>query len=345
MSVVMSPRRQAVLKAVVQTYIVSGQPVPSEAIVRQHGLGVSPATVRNDMAVLEEEGYIRRPHPSAGGVPSPRGYRYYVEYLAEPVDISEATKQRLRKRFSSADRDLEIWARLAAESLAELLHNMAISILPRVKPVRLRHLELVPLEELLALLVVVLEDAQVRKGLFPLEHPLPPRTLEQVADHLNALVGGLGRREIVPLLRRLTPFERRVVQAVLRILKRAESDEVVEWAAEGLAYLLGHPDVANLAQVRGLVSMVEGGRLIQTILSLAPERGMRVVIGDENPVHTLHPFSLVLAPYGTPLTPQGYLALVAPLRMPYPQAVASVGYLATLLTEFVASLHPSPSMS
>lgn len=341
----MSPRRKAVLKAIVQTYIALGQPVPSEAIVRQHGLGVSPATVRNEMALLEEEGYIRRPHTSAGGVPSPRGYRYYVEYLAEPVEIPEPVRQRLRKRFVSAHRDLEVWARLAAESLAELLHNMAISVIPRDKPVRLRHVELVSLEELLALLVVVLEDAEVCKELFPLEAPLTPHALEQVAARLNALAGGLGRREIALLLGRLSHFERQVMRAVLRIMRRAEADEAIEWAAEGLAYLMSHPDVAKLSEVRGLVGMVEKGRLTQAILSLAPEKGMRVVIGDENPEDALHPFSLVLAPYGTPFTSQGYLALVAPMRMPYPQAVAGVGFLAALLTEFVASLHPRPSMS
>lgn len=345
MNAVMSPRRKAVLKAIVQTYIASGQPVPSDAIVRQHGLGVSPATVRNEMAVLEEEGYIRRPHPSAGGVPSPRGYRYYLEFLAEPAEIPEPVRQRLRRRFVSADRNLEMWVRLAAESLAELLHNMAVSILPRGKPVRLRHLELIALEELLALLVVVLEDAEVRKELFPLESPVPPQVLEQVARRLNALVSGLERREIALLVGRFSPFERQVMRAVLRILKRAEADEAIEWAAEGLAYLLSHPDVANLAQVRSLVDMVEKGRLIQAILSLAPEKGIRVVIGDENPEDTLHPFGLVLAPYGTPLTSQGYLALVAPMRMPYPQAMAGVSYLATLLTEFVSSLRPRPSLS
>ncbi|MCS7207327.1 MAG: heat-inducible transcriptional repressor HrcA [Dehalococcoidia bacterium] len=345
MSAVFTPRRRAVLKAIVQTYIAVGQPVPSEAIVRQHGLGVSPATVRNEMAVLEEEGYIRRPHPSAGGVPSPRGYRYYVEYLAEPAELSESVKTRLRKRFTAADRDVEVWARLAAESLADLLRGLAVSILPRVKPVRLRHLDLVALEDLVALLVVVLEDAEVRKELFPLEQPVAPHTLEQVASRLTALISGRGRQEIALLVGRLSPFERRVIRAVLRILKRAEADDAVEWATEGLAYLLSHPDVASLSQVRSLVRMVEGGRLTQTILSLAPERGMRLVIGDENPEDALHPFSVVVAPYGTPSASQGYLALVAPMRLAYPQAVAGVGYIATLLTELVASLHPKPSWS
>ncbi|GBD11060.1 Heat-inducible transcription repressor HrcA [bacterium HR23] len=340
----MSPRRQAVLKAVVQTYIASGQPVPSEVIARQHRLGVSPATVRNEMAALEEGGYIRRPHPSAGGVPSSRGYRYYVEYLAEPVEVPEAVKQRLRKRFLSAHRNMEMWARLAAESLADLLHNMAVSVLPRVKPVRLRHLQLVALEELLALLVVVLDDAEVRKDLLPLDNPCSSSDLEQVADRLNALLAGLGRREIALLGARFSPFEREVIRAVLRILKWAEAELAVEWATEGLAYLLSQPDVANLAQVRSLVGMVEEGRLTQTILSLAPERGMRVVIGEENPEDALHPFSLVLAPYGTPHA-QGYLALVAPMRLAYPQAVAGVGFVASLLTELVLSLHPRPSAS
>jgi heat-inducible transcriptional repressor len=340
----LSPRREAVLKAIVQTHIASGQPVSSKVVAHQTLLGVSPATVRNDMAVLEAKGYIRRPHPSAGGIPSSLGYRYYVDYLAEPVELPETVRQRLRKRLA-AHRDLEMWGRLAAVSLADLLQSMAVSVLPRVKPVRLRHLEMIALKEGLALVVVVLEDAVVRKEILSMEHPLSPQDLEQMAGRLNTLLRGLGRREIALLLGRLSPLERPVARTVLRLLRRAEAEEAVDWAVEGLAYLLNHPDVADLDQVRGLVHMVERGRLTHLILALAPEHGLRVIIGEENPEDILHPFSLVLAPYGAPHTPQGYLALVAPTRMAYPHAMAGMGFLVSLLTHLVSSLHPRPSLS
>ena len=139
------PRTETILKSIVGQYIIRATPVPSQSLVRDYGLGVSSATIRNEMAFLEQEGYISRPHPSAGGIPLDKGYRCYVDSLSE-VQIPLTEQRLVSHLFHQVERELDEWLNLAASLISQMVHNAAVVTTPRQTACRLKHLELLYLQ-------------------------------------------------------------------------------------------------------------------------------------------------------------------------------------------------------
>jgi heat-inducible transcriptional repressor len=167
----LTDRRSALLNLIVQEYVNTAVPVGSQYVVRKHRIPFSPATVRIEMARLEEEGYIRQPHTSAGRVPSEKGYRYYVEALMEEQNLSRDEQEMIRHQFHQAEHDLEEWFQLAAAVLSHSVGNFAIVTSPRNQETRLRSLQLVALQELSALLILVLQEARIRQQVVSFRSP------------------------------------------------------------------------------------------------------------------------------------------------------------------------------
>src|SRR5437867_1169276 len=159
----LSERQSQILKVLIGEYVASAIPVGSETLARKYALGVSPATIRNELAELEERAYITHPHTSSGRVPSDKGYRYFVEYLVDEVELPPVERRMIVHQFHQVETDLEEWTRLAASVLARTLHNAAVVTVPLARPARLTRLQLVEVNEHTALLVVVLQQSQVRQ--------------------------------------------------------------------------------------------------------------------------------------------------------------------------------------
>src|SRR4030043_262467 len=159
----LSERRGIILKIIVSEYTTSGIPVASEGIARRYALGVSPATTRHEMAHLEEEGYISRPHVSAGGVPSDKGYRYYVEYLIKEAKLSDEEQHAIQQLIYQAEQELEEWAHLAATFLSQRLKGIALVTLPRASVCHFRHLDLIALQECQVLFVLLLKEGEIKR--------------------------------------------------------------------------------------------------------------------------------------------------------------------------------------
>src|SRR5437870_4848465 len=181
----LSDRRQRLLRFIIDEYVTTAQPVGSNALVEKYGLPVSAATIRNEMAALEDEGYIAQPHTSAGRVPTDLGYRYYVEALMREERVPDDLRQMIRHQFHQAARELEEWARLSAAILAGRLQNAAIVTTPRSPEPRLRWLELVSVHDYLALLVVVLEEARVLQQTLALDRPFSQEELTGIARKIG----------------------------------------------------------------------------------------------------------------------------------------------------------------
>ena len=139
----LSARRAKVLEFIVGDYIANAVPVASEGVSRSRDLRVSSATVRKEMAALEEDGYIIRPHVSAGGIPTDKGYRHYVQYPSRGAELADNVKRTVHQRFQEVDRDVDSWTRMVVQMLSELLHNLAVATFPRATESRVQHLELV----------------------------------------------------------------------------------------------------------------------------------------------------------------------------------------------------------
>jgi heat-inducible transcriptional repressor len=182
---VLSQRGEAILKSIVAQYIMRAVPVPSQSLIGKRELAVSSATIRNEMAHLEEEGYITRPHPSAGSIPSDKGYRYYVETLGD-IRLPSTQQLLIRHLFHQVEGELERWLSLAATLTAQLAQNAAIVAMPKAASFRLKYLEVIALQEELALVIVVLHGARIRQQLITFERPIAQSELTTITSKLNA---------------------------------------------------------------------------------------------------------------------------------------------------------------
>ena len=182
----LSPRAETILNSIVNQYIVKAVPVPSQNIKDDYELGVSSATVRNEMARLEQEGYITRPHPSAGSIPSDKGYRYYVESLSD-IQLPLAEQRLISHLFHQVEeRQMEQWLRLAATLMARLAQNLAAVTVPKPISCHFKYLELVALQDSLALIVLVLHGTKLRQQLVTFDQIMSQVGLTAVANQDNA---------------------------------------------------------------------------------------------------------------------------------------------------------------
>lgn len=340
----LSPRRETILKTILGEYIATAVPVPSDVVTRVHGLGVSAATVRHEMAILEEEGYISRPHLSAGGVPTDKGYRYHVEALTGTPELPLETKRTMRRQFTSVGRDVDVWTRLTAQMLAEVASNMALVTLPRTIQTRIRNLQLVYLDELLVMQVLVLQEARLRKELVPLTEPVSEEDINRVSGKLNSHVKGLSYHEVLDRSIETTPLEKDVLDVALRILQEEDQASFADYIIEGLRHLIDQPEFRDASQVHDLIEALESRRLAQAILTESPGVGeIRVVIGAENREDALKPMSLVIMQYGVRSQVFGTISIVGPIRMHYEKTIAGVNYLSSLMSEMLEEVGLSPS--
>jgi heat-inducible transcriptional repressor len=335
-------RQETILRIIINDYISTATPVASDAIVRNHDLGVSPATVRNDVAELEEAGYLSRPHTSAGTIPQDKAYRFYVETLgeADPGQIPPRIRWAIRRQMGEVERDLDEWASAAASILSRLVGNMAVATFPKAKESRVRHLELVHIQDLVAMLIVVLEQARLRRQLIRLKEPVEPSVLEASTNRIKGEVVGLTRKEIEAKSIELTPLEEALWDSTVLILKEEDRNSYRDHYVDGLRNLLGQPEFAENEKIRGLVEGLEGGSLIQAILDETPDGSVvRVVIGRENREDMLRPLSVVICQYGIPGEAAGAVGVVGPTRMQYTKAIAGVKLMSSLMSHLVESVH------
>jgi len=335
----LSPRKQAILKSIVEQYISRAVPVPSQDIVKKYDLAVSSATVRNEMAYLEQEGYIYRPHTSAGSIPSDKGYRYYVETMDAP-SIPLSDRVFIDHLFHQVEEDMESWLSLAATLIARMTHNVAVVGKPRASGARFKHVELVALQDLLTLIIFVLYGARVRQQLINFPEPVDQDQLDTIANKLNRLYFGLTREEINNKQTDLTEHEALITKHLVNIMKMEDNKDVEEAYLEGWHYLFNEPEFAHTSRLQALMELAEHRNLLRTITPPElPEEGVTVVIGKENEVEAMQNYSVVIGTYGFPGELTGTVGLVGPTRMQYRRNLAVVRYLTFVLGELIGELY------
>ncbi len=336
----LSPRKATILKTIVSEHITTVMPVPSETIANKYKLGVSPATVRSEVARLEEEGYISRPHISAGSLPTDLGYRYYVECLLEDVKLSNEEKNAVKHFFQRVEWQRNEWLHLVASLLAELAGNAALVSPPRVTQARVGQIKLVSLHEFLVLLILVLQQSSLKQQLFPIDEAISQEELEMISNRLNASYRGLNSSQIVVRQKDTSRFEERVVNSIQRLLKAEDDEQANEPCIEGLRFMLGQPEFASTYQMLELVEMMEERSWLKSFLSRQAESGqVQVIIGSENLEGAMRRCSLVVTRYGVPGQIGGSIGVIGPTRMPYGRTIATVQYVADLLGHLSRELY------
>ena len=335
----LSPRAGTILKSIVGQYIVKGMPVSSQSITTDYELGVSPATIRNEMARLEQEGYIIRPHPSAGSIPSDKGYRYYVETLTD-IELPLTEQRLISHLFHQVERELEEWLRLAAALTARFVQNVAVVTVPKPAKCRFKHIELVALQNSLALVVLVLHGARVKQQLIIFDQVITQPELTATANKLNAAYSGLTRPQILAKATELSTTEQQVTDCLLKIMQAEDEQEYEEPYLDGLHFMINQPEFALSHRVLALMELIEQRNLLKAIIP--PElasRGVQIIIGKENKAEVIRDYSVVIRQYGLPDEAVGTIGIVGPTRMPYARAISTVGYLSSVLSELVAELY------
>ncbi len=336
----LSQRRQEIIKAIVAEYTASAVPVASESIVRKYKLDASPATVRNDMMVLEQEGYIHRPHTSAGAVPLERAYRFYVESLLETQVLPEQERIMIQHLFHEVETHLEEWTKLAAALLARMAQNAALVTVPKSPRSRFKRLELVSIQDFMALLVLVLKEARIKQQLLSLDKGCSQDDMLTVSNHLNGLYQAMTSTQISKLKTDLTPLERQVTRNVVYLMQGEDRQDYEDIYLYGLRHMLSQPEFVGPARWRGLLEIMEEHSMLKGLLpDIGEADGVKVVIGDENRDENIRDCSLVISRYGIPGQISGVLGVLGPMRMRYDYTIATVRYMSSLMSGLVGELY------
>jgi heat-inducible transcriptional repressor len=336
-------RKLDVLRAIVEDYVATEEPVGSKALVERHNLNVSPATVRNDMAVLEEEGYIRQPHTSAGRVPTDRGYRLFVDRLSRIKPLSPAERRAI-ERFMIGAVDLDDVVHRTVRLLAQLTRQVAVVQYPSLTRSSVRHLELVPLSTTRVMLVVIMDTGRVEQRLVELPTPTAGEDITELRRLLNAKLAGSQLAETPAQVQALVDEVGPMLRPAMATLASVLMETLVERHDERIA-LAG---TANLTRgtldfqgsLRPVLEALEEEvvllKLIGEVEAPTYRGEPRVRIGDENEFADLRTTSVVSTGYGPGDTIVGGLGVLGPTRMDYPGTIATVRAVARYVGDLLA---------
>ena len=316
-------RKAAILRAVVSEYIETAQPVGSQHVTRQSGLAVSPATVRNEMAVLEREGYLTQPHTSAGRIPTDKGYRFFVDHLAAPGPLDPAQRQRVQQFFRGAHGELERMLHDTSRLLADLTDYAAVVVGPPHEAATIRSVQIVGLAPRVVLVVAVLSNGVVEKRTIELDHDTDDTRLSAAGAHLAAhLTGHTINDHNAP---DPTPTgddatDKLVATAVKTLAAHEdEGDNVFVGGASRMARKF-----ETVEAVRSILATLEEQYVVVGLLQDVLDRGLSVAIGTEHGLEPLSECAVVVAPYEVEGERAGTIGVLGPTRMNYPQAMAAV---------------------
>lgn len=330
-------RRETVLRVIIEDYITRAVPVASNSIVEKCGLKVSPATIRNDTAHLEREGYIIHPHHSAGSVPTDKAYRYYVELIKEEIELPPVERALFYQISQEAKEELERWLKAVAALLARLVHNLVVITTPKAVRCRFKHLDLVALQDFMALLIVVLYEAKVRRQVLSFSRKVSQDELTKMANKLTSIYIGMTSNEISAKKEGLSSEERMIAECLAEIVAAEDRLEYGEPYLEGLRLLLSQPEFINSPRALKILEVLEGEEWLRNIFCQEFSKGeVKVVIGEENPEPALQDLSFIASQYGIPDKASGIVGVIGPKRMDYAKAISSLSCLSTLLSNSVA---------
>ncbi|HUY98875.1 MAG TPA: heat-inducible transcriptional repressor HrcA [Thermomicrobiaceae bacterium] len=336
----LSERQSTILKLIVQEYIRTGRAIGSKSLLERFRLGVSPATVRNEMGELEDQQFLVHPHTSAGRVPTDRGYRYYVEYLLEDARLPVTEQITIRHQFGQVEMQIETWVRLAATIAADLSGNMALVTPPRGRIERLRHFELISLRDHIVLLIVVTQAGTVREVILPQTEPIAQQDLSGISQRLNPELANLTSPQVLERANGTTGLAAAIMRQVADAIRPGQQEVQSELVSEGLDRVLQQPEMSQSAMAHRLLELLRGGMILSELLpQLEFDDDVQVIIGTENRSRDLQPFGVVVASYGTTQEITGVLGIVGPTRMPYGRSISAVRFLSRLLSELLRDVY------
>jgi heat-inducible transcriptional repressor len=324
-------RKAAILRAVVEEYIDTAQPVGSAHVVRAPGVQVSSATVRNDMATLEQEGYLRQPHTSAGRIPTEKGYRFFVDTIGPPAQLRGSDAQQVRSFFERTHGELEQMLQDTSRLLGDLTSYAGVVVGPTPTEATVRSVQVVGLSASSALVVAVLSNGAVEKHTLELSEPVGEERISAATAHLAAGLSGTVRTALPALAPTGDAVTDALCENALRSLRADRGEDPDQVFVGGTARIARAFDA--LDTVREVLGILEQQYVVVTLLRDVLDRGLQVAIGTETGMAPLAECALIVAPYQVDGGPAGTIGVLGPARMDYPQAMAAVAIVSRRLSQ------------
>jgi heat-inducible transcriptional repressor len=336
-------RDRQVLQAVIFEYIVTAEPVGSRQLAKKYALGLSPATIRNTMADLEEMGYVAQPHTSAGRVPTDKAYRFYVDSIAGSAQIGRPAALRLQRQMAGSRSEIDEMMDATSAQLSALSHYAAVILAPPLRQTRLDRVDLIPVEGNRALVVLATETGWGMSRILTLDESATPAELREIARILTARYAGLTFQDIrTRITDTAVPTEGDRVARLAVLLARKAFASLWDRNLHigGAMNILDQPEFANIGAMKAILRAFEEKQQLIEILTAHASGGggVRVVIGSEMPYQEMQETSLVAASYKYGDRVLGVLGVVGPRRMPYAKIVPLVDYTARLVSRRLTRL-------
>jgi heat-inducible transcriptional repressor len=350
----LTERRQQILRVVIHEYIAGARPVGSETLVARHQLGVSAATVRNELAVLEQLGLIHQLHTSAGRVPSDEGYRYYVEHLMEEPVLSSEEQRTIDHQFHQVQLELNEWMHLTAAIMSRAAQVAALVTAPRAYQSKLKHVELISIHETLALLVAVFHGGNLQQQMFVLPELLNQNDLREASVRLNKAFEGLTLAGVEARRRdtlEMPELDVLVYGHLVKMMRTMDEQANGPVHYDGLPNILNQPEFSSAVTTRDgrqrqlehivdIIQLVQQGILFNSVLpQVAESGGVQVIIGGEGGREELRQYSMILSRYGVSEEVSGVLGVFGPTRMQYGRAISIVRYMTHLMTSLAREIY------
>src|SRR5262245_22183518 len=336
-------RNREILKLIIRSYVTSGEPVGSRTLAKSMDWRFSPATIRNVMADLEDEGYLAQPHTSAGRIPSEKGYRFYVDHLADSGRLSKSDERYISRMPAESDSPEDVMSR-ASVVLSTISKNVGIVIAPPMGTTILKHIEFLDLSDGKILVIFVSTSGVVQRKLIRVGERYTQEELDKAGRYLVEKFSGKTLTEIRNELLRMMQAERSLFDRMLSLLQTWGETLSQPASAEGI-YLQGatnimnQPEFADVERMRMLFQMFEEkGRLVKILnecIASNPPEGVRVAIGSELGVPDMRDFTFITASYASMDHTTGFLGIIGPTRMEYERGISIVEYLGRLVSEMI----------
>lgn len=339
----LSSRCRKILYAIVTEYVSTGEPVGSRTLARCYGMNLSPATIRNVLADLEESGYLQQPHTSAGRVPTDLGFRVFIDAWVQAQDLTGQDKSAVLSRMQSLDPGRDDVLREAGQLLSALTEAAVVVATPSPEEESLAQLRFLPLREGQLLAVLVTRSGAVQNRIVQLERDMDERELERINNYLVELVDGCSLGQVRQQLAAEMENERsrydRLRQRVKEVVEAVSSasEERGDLVIEGQGRLFDRPEFADVEKIRSyLRAFEEKERLLAMLDRTLAAGGVQVLIGTETDLADVRDISLISAKYGQNGQAIGALGVIGPTRMDYAKVVPLVGFTAECMSELLA---------
>lgn len=332
-------RQRMILESIIKDYVATAEPVGSRAVVKKHALKISAATVRNEMADLEEMGYLEQPHTSAGRIPSEKGFRYYVDYMMENETLTDEETELLHRILEEGIQDWNDVVQGVGHFLSHITNYASFIIMPAVKLSQFQYIQLVPLEDGQALVVVVTDIGVIMHRTIPIPRSIQITDLQMIAEMFNRSFRGkrlneLQRSDLQNLrdeLKNRRQVIDRALEALDSLLDSPHEDKVV---IRGALNILKEPEFKNIEKLKRILSLLEEEGSLKALLPEPVSTDVDIRIGRENLSEDIKEMSLVIAGYQTG-GEMGKIGLIGPVRMEYWKAAGTVESVRRVIEELV----------